>query len=117
MGDRRGQAARACERRKASMGEEPRKLSMADLESVRVICRTCETALEVPIAKVANTQPNVKCPTCPENSATVLIAENDQLRALAKAIVALQGLQKTDGSNKRFELVVRVKEEPRNARA
>jgi hypothetical protein len=72
------------------MSEKLLKLLLSDLNTIRIVCRHCGAAMEVPVERLGNAG-DVFCPGCPVDKKTVLrSARGDDLAALAAAIVRLK---------------------------
>jgi hypothetical protein len=72
------------------MSEKLLKLLLSDLTSIRIVCRKCGAAVEVPIDRLGNAG-DVYCPGCPRDEKTVLrYAKRDDLINLAAAITQLK---------------------------
>jgi hypothetical protein len=72
------------------MSEKLLKLLLSDLNTIRIVCRKCGAAVEVPIDRLGNAG-DVFCPGCPSNGKTVLrSASGDDLGNLAAAIIRLK---------------------------
>jgi hypothetical protein len=66
------------------------KLLLSDLQNLRVVCRKCGAAVEIPIDKINNVV-DLCCPGCPKDSKTALIwAKSEDLSTLANALMRLK---------------------------
>jgi uncharacterized Zn finger protein (UPF0148 family) len=88
------------------MSEKLLKLLLSDLDRIRIVCRHCGAAVEVPIDRLGNTG-DVFCPGCPTDRKTVLRpARGDDLANLAAAINRLKQAKDVE-----IEFVVPEKED------
>ena len=88
------------------MSEKLLKLLLSDLRTIRIVCRKCGAAVEIPIDCIGNTG-EVFCPGCPTDKKTVLrYAKRDDLVNLAAAIIGLKQAKDVE-----IEFVVPEKED------
>jgi hydrogenase maturation factor HypF (carbamoyltransferase family) len=72
------------------MSEKLLKLFLDDLKSIRIVCRNCGSAIEIPIDKLHHASA-VVCPGCPPTEKTLLrSAKSDNLARLAAALTELK---------------------------
>jgi hypothetical protein len=85
------------------------KLLLSDLETIRIVCRQCKAAVEVPIDRLSNAA-DILCPGCPPTGKTVLRpAKGSDLANLAAAIIRLKQAKDVE-----IEFVVPEKEDRPN---
>jgi hypothetical protein len=97
-----------------TMSEKVLKLLLSELEKLRIVCRKCGAAMEIPIDRLGNAG-EVFCPGCPSGQPTssnptgktvLRSAKGDELLNLATAIMKLKQAKDVE-----IEFVVPEKED------